>query len=319
MRCGTNFILLEIDIISLARIIQMRNYKKLLPVLICTITLIVLPGCLNHKFYQPNQTLYETPDRYNLAYEDVFFKSKDGPKLHGWFIPAKGDAVGTVIHFHGNYGNLTYYLKQIYWFPSKHFNVFTFDYRGYGQSKGTPSRSGIYEDSVAAIEYILSKPGIDHINVFVFGQSLGGANAIAAIAQNDFSQIRAIAIEGAFYSYRTEAQDMMTATAREKIGNVPLLTLPIWPISFFLVTNSYSPVNFIDQVSPIPVLLIHCLQDSIVSSRHSERLYEKAKEPKNLWIIRGCNHLEVFTEKHSEYGYREKLMRFFDNFRQPMK
>ena len=297
----------------------MRNYKKLLPVLICIITLIVLPGCLNHKFYQPNQTLYETPDRYNLAYGEVFFKSKDGTKLHGWFIPAKGDAVGTVIHFHGNYGNLTYYLKQIYWFPSKHFNVFTFDYRGYGRSEGTPSRSGIYEDSVAAIEYIMSKPGIDPNNVFVFGQSLGGVNAIVALAKNDFSQIRAIVIEGAFYSYRTEAQDMMTATAREKIGNVPLLTLPLWPVAFLSVTNSYSAGEFIDQVSPIPVLLIHCTRDSIVSSRHSERLYKKAKEPKNLWIIRGCNHLEVFTEKKSEYEYRERLMRFFENFRQPMK
>jgi fermentation-respiration switch protein FrsA (DUF1100 family) len=255
------------------------------------------------------------PHRYNLAYEDVFFQSKDGTKLHGWFIPAKGEAVGTVIHFHGNYGNLTYYLRQIYWLPSKHYNVFTFDYRGYGRSEGTPSRSGIYKDSVAAIEYITSKRADNFGNVFAFAQSLGGANALAAIAKNDFPEMRAIAIEAAFFSYRAEAQDMMTATAREKVGNVPLLTLPIGPVAFLSVTNSYSAGEFIDQVAPIPVLLIHCLEDSIVSSRHSEQLYNKAKEPKNLWIVGGCGHLEVFTEKKSEYNYRQIITHFFNRHR----
>jgi len=162
--------------------------------IICTITLLLLSGCFNSSFYKPNQTLYETPDQYNLRYEEVFFKSKDGTMLYGWFVPAVGDAVGTVIHFNGNFGNLTYYFKQIYWLPLQKFNVFTFDYRGYGQSGGIPSRRGIYKDSVAAIEYIMSKPDIDHGNVFVFGQSLGGVNAIVAIAKNDFPEIRAIAI-----------------------------------------------------------------------------------------------------------------------------
>jgi fermentation-respiration switch protein FrsA (DUF1100 family) len=161
----------------------------------------------------------------------------------------------------------------------------------------------------------LKKPGVDHDNVFVFGQSLGGANAIVAVAKKNFPQIRAIVVEGTFYSYRTQARDMMMATTREKIGNVPCLSLQIWPISFLTVTNSYSPGEYIDRVSPIPVLLIHCLQDSIVSYRHSERLYEAAKEPKQLWLIDGCSHVEVFTEIQSDSGYRQKLVHFFMDYR----
>ena len=289
--------------------------RNIFLVFICAMTLTLLSGCFNSSFYKPNKTLYETPDQYSLRYEEVFFKSKDGTMLYGWFVPAIGDAVGTVIHFHGNFANLTYYFKQIYWLPSQNFNVFTFDYRGYGRSEGIPSRSGIYEDSVAAIEYIMSKPGIDHSNVFVFGQSLGGANAIVAMAKNDFSKIRAIAVEGAFYSYRKEAQDKMISSVRNKIGNVPCLSTQIWLISFLSVTNSHSPGEFIDQVSPIPVLLIHCTQDSIVSYHHSERLYEKANEPKYVWIIKGCKHLQIFTEKQFKYGYRQRLVQFFNNNR----
>jgi fermentation-respiration switch protein FrsA (DUF1100 family) len=310
---------LKIHIVSLTRIDRQRNVENVLLILICAIILLLITGCLNNRFYQPNQTLYKTPDQYNLHYEEVFFKSKDGTKLHGWFIPAVGDAVGTVIHFHGNFGNLTYYFNQICWLPLNNFNVFTFDYRGYGQSEGTPSRRGVYEDSVSAIEYIISNPTITSNNVYIFGQSLGGVNAIVAIAKNDFPEIRAIAIEGAFYSYRAEARDMMGSTVQKKIGNIPGLSLQIWLISFFLVTNSYSPDEFIDQVSPIPILLIHCTQDSLVSYHHSEWLYEKAKEPKYLWIISGCSHLQVFTDKQTEYRYRQRLVQFFNDHRQNMK
>ena len=306
---------MKIQIIFLTRTVRTINSKNILLFFICVMTLPLLSGCFNGSFYQPNQILYETPDQYNIRYEEVFFKSKDGTMLYGWFIPAIGDAVGTVIHFHGNFANLTYYFKQICWLTSQNFNVFTFDYRGYGWSEGIPSRLGIYEDSVAAIEYIMSKPDIDHDNVFVFGQSIGGANASLAIAKNDFSKIRAIAVEGAFYSYREEAQDKMISTVQEKIGNIPCLPLQIRLISFLSVTNSHSPGEFIDQVSPIPVLLIHCTQDSIVSYHHSEWLYEKANEPKYIWIIEGCKHLQIFTDKQFECRYRQRLVRFFNKYR----
>jgi len=306
---------LKIQIIFLTRTVRTINSKNILLFFICVMALPLLSGCFNSSFYQPNQILYETPEQYSLRYEEVFFKSKDGTTLYGWFIPAVGDAVGTVIHFHGNFANLTYYFKQVCWFTSQNFNVFTFDYRGYGWSKGIPSRLGIYEDSVAAIEYIMSKPDIDHDNVFVFGQSLGGANAIVAIAKNNFPKIRAIAVEGAFYSYREEAQDKMILTVQEKIGNIPYLSLQIRLISFLSVTNSHSPGEFIDQLSPIPVLLIHCTQDSIVSYHHSEWLYEKANEPKYIWIIKGCKHLQVFTDKQFEYRYRQRLVQFFNKYR----
>ncbi len=165
----------------------------------------------------------------------------------------------------------------------------------------------------------MSKPTITPSNVYIFGQSLGGVNAIVAIAKNDFPEIRAIAIEGAFYSYRTEAQDMMGSTVQKKIGKIPCLSLQIWLISFFSVTNFYSPDEYIDQVSPIPILLIHCAQDYLVSHHHSEWLYKKAREPKYLWIISGCNHLQVFTNKKTGYRYRQRLVQFFNDHRQNMK
>jgi len=291
-----------------------NSLRSILSILSATVLLFSV-GCFNHKFYQANHIIYETPDHYNLQYQEVLFSSRDGAKLYGWFIPAIEDAVGTVIYFYGNYGNLTYYFKQICWLPAQGFNLFTFDYRGYGRSGGIPDRLGIYEDCVAAIEYIVSRPDIDNNKIFVFAQSLGGANAITAIANNDFPGICAIAIEGTFYSYKMQAQDAMISSVRKHIGEIPCLAIQIWPFSFLAVSDCYSPGKVIDQISPVPLLLIHCASDSIVPYHHSERLYKQAKEPKQLWTIRECNHLDVFTQKKYGTKYRQKLVDFFKNSR----
>jgi hypothetical protein len=75
----------------------------------------------------------------------------------------------------------------------------------------------------------------------------------------------------------------------------------------------------IHQVSPIPVLLILCLQDSIVSYQHSGRLYEAAKEPKRLWLTDGCSHVAVFTDTQSDSGYGQKLVQFFMDYRKEVR
>ena len=55
-------------------------------------------------------------------------------------------------------------------------------YRGYGQSEGRPSREGLYEDSVAALQYVKGRGDLEQDRLFVLGQSIGGANALAALA-----------------------------------------------------------------------------------------------------------------------------------------
>lgn len=274
------------------------------------ITVFFLSGCLNSRFYEPRQIIYDTPENHGLNYENVSFKSHDGTVLSGWLIKAVGKPVGTIIHFHGNYGNISYYLKQIAWLPAEGFNVFTFDYRGYGKSEGTPERFGVYQDSVAAMEFITSKAGINHDNLLIFAQSLGGTNAISVVGNNNFSGIRAMAVEGTFFSYRTEANDAINLAVKRKIGNIPCLSLQILPVSFLAVSDSYSPRYYIENAAPIPVLFIHCKDDKYVGHHHSKLLYDKAKEPKELWLIKNCEHLDLFTKSKK---YREKLAAYFTN------
>ncbi len=258
-------------------------------------------GCVSNLFYYPDRNVYDSPERYGLKYEDVYFKSKDGTMLHGWFIPASASPIGTIIHFHGNAQNLTAHFGFIAWLPKENFNVFTFDYRGYGSSDGRPDRDGIYEDCKAAIEYVRSRGDVDRMRLLVFGQSLGGANALAVVGGSHFEGIRAVAAESSFFSYRGIVSD--------KLAEIPILSLFKRPLSFLLVGDEYSPGDVINRISPIPVLLIHGTSDRIVPCRHSLLLFDRAREPKQLWTIEGAAHTEAFTRFGARY--QTKLVSFF--------
>lgn len=259
-------------------------------------------GCVGHMFYQPDRTIYDSPDRHGLKYEQVTFQSKDGTRLSGWFIPAVGKPKGTVIHFHGNAQNMTAHFGFVSWLPVQGFNLFVFDYRGYGKSAGSPERRGLYEDSLAALDYIAARPGIDHNRLLVLGQSLGGANAIAAVGSSPAGGIRAVAIESAFASYQ--------GIVRDKIAAIPLLSVFRSPLSRLLIGNDFSPDTVIANIAPTPLLIIHGTSDTVVPYSHGKRLFELAREPKQFWTIEGADHTEAFADPGSEYCQR--LVKFFD-------
>jgi fermentation-respiration switch protein FrsA (DUF1100 family) len=244
---------------------------------------------LDSLFYHPDPQIYATPKQDGYTYEDVQFSSADGTKLSGWFIPAKGKALGTVIHFHGNAQNMSAHYSFVSWLPATGFNLFVFDYRGYGKSESKPSRKGVYEDSIAAIEYIKSRTDLDQHKLILFGQSIGGANALAVLGANHFGGIVGIATDSAFSSYKSVAME-----------HAGLLK----PLAYCLIGNQLSPKNNISQISPIPLLIIHGTKDRVASYKHAQKLFNKAKEPKELWTIEGGGHTAALGPFRREYAPR---------------
>ena len=104
--------------------------------------------------YFPDRTLYGTPRDVGLAYEDAWMTASDGVRIHGWFVPASGEARGVLLHCHGNAGNISGRLDQIRLLHGLGLSVLIFDYRGFGQSEGTPTEEGTYLDAEAAWTYL---------------------------------------------------------------------------------------------------------------------------------------------------------------------
>lgn len=92
--------------------------------------------------------------------------------------------VPTVLYLHGNAGNIGGRLRLLHeLFTYARVNILALDYRGYGQSEGEPSESGLEDDAWRALMYLQSREDLDPSRVFVFGRSLGGAVAVALAAR----------------------------------------------------------------------------------------------------------------------------------------
>lgn len=265
------------------------------------VLLMLSSGCVDRFLYYPDRRMYQTPHQHGLRFEEINFTSRDDTPLTGWFVPATRKAIGTVIHFHGNAQNMTAHFSFVDWLPYEGFNVFTFDYRGYGRSGGTPQRQGIHDDCVSAITYVQGRPDVDPNLLVILGQSLGGANALAVLAEKHFNGVRAVAIDSSFYSYRS--------IVRDKIGEMPIIWIAKWPLSFLLISNRHSPGTVVQNISPTPLLLVHGTSDHVIPYHHAQDLFEKAREPKQLWTVEGGDHTTAFTL----YGasYRKRLVQFF--------
>ena len=236
-------------------------------------------------FYMPLKDIPYTPERYGYQFENVNFTSKDGTKLHGWFIPSKlgtQKAKATIVYSHGTYGSLAYHFGFVDWLIDAGYNVWMFDYRGYGKSEGKTSKRGIIEDTVAALKYIKTRKDIAQDKLISFGHSLGGAKSIAALAEYAPKGLKGVVVMGSFASYRDMAS---------KIGG---------NIGKHLVSDTYNPEKLVKKLPNVPLLVIHGQQDRIVPFSHGKRIFENANKPKSILDPeRGDHNNILFQNKNA--------------------
>jgi hypothetical protein len=271
----------------------------------------ILSGC-SSLAYQPTRTIYADPSRAHVKFESLDFESKDGTRLHGWFFPAssewKGPAKGTIIQFHGNAENMTSHFASLFWIIDAGYNFFTFDYRGYGGSDGSPDQRGVNDDAFAAVQFVskkIARTGSKK-DIVLYGQSLGGAVLMRAyrdIRANEalHDRVRALVIESSFYSYKAIGRSLLART---------WFTFLFQPLAYVLVSDSYSPEDDIANISPTPLLVIHGTDDPVIPYSFGQKVFEKAKEPKTFWTIEHGRHIDAMRREQGIY--RDKLISFLD-------
>jgi fermentation-respiration switch protein FrsA (DUF1100 family) len=253
-----------------------------------------LSGCAPSSFfYYPNRVLYTDPHSQGIDYKMLEIESLNGKTLSAVLFETNGPAKGTVVHFHGNFANVSNHLTQSMYLMNHGFDVLVFDYQGYGGSKGKPSPKNTVEDGQAVVRYARDHLRDPHGGVFILGQSLGGAVGIVVMAKETY--VRAGVFEAPFSSYRS--------IARHAIAKAWILW-PLYPIYPFMVGTRYDPIKYVGKISPRPILFIHGDHDEIVPLTMSKRLFSLAGEPKHLWVVSGANHLGIRRQEGSEYENR---------------
>ena len=228
--------------------------------------------------FYPMPVLESTPAQWGLEYEDVALQTADGVRLHGWYVPAAG-AERVLLFFHGNAGNISHRRDSLAIFHRLGLNVLMIDYRGYGQSEGSPSEAGFYQDASAAWAYLLEEKGFAADQVVIFGRSLGGAVA-AELASR--VPARGLILESTLSTARDFAHSAFPVLSR-----------------LIVMRYDFNSVAKLAQVH-CPVLVLHSPDDEVMPFHLGERVFEAAPEPKLFARLRG-DHNSGFYQSQPEY------------------
>lgn len=213
----------------------------------------------------PGRALTASPGDIGLGFENVSLTTPDNETLHGWYVPA-ADSAGVVLFFHGNAGNISHRLDSIEIFHLLGLDVLIIDYRGYGESSGSPGERGTYTDAQTAWDYLVVERGIAPGRIVVFGRSLGGAVASWLAARTTPA---AVILESCF----TSAPDMAARL------------YPFLPVR--LITHIKYPVkDYVTRISS-PLLMVHSRQDELIPFDMGESVFAAAPEPKEMLAISG--------------------------------
>ncbi|MFH1918953.1 MAG: alpha/beta hydrolase [Planctomycetota bacterium] len=221
-----------------------------------------------------------------LSFEDAWFQSPDGLKLHGWFAECR-EPRAVVLFCHGNAGNVTHRAETLHALHDlAGASVLIFDYRGYGRSEGRPDEPGILADARAARAWLAQRAGVAEREIVLMGRSVGGAVAVDLAASDG---ARALVLESTFTS----------------MPDVAAHHYPWLPVRWLLRTRFDSSAKIANYRGPL--LESHGDADTIIPYRLGRRLFDAANQPKQFITIPSGDHNDP-----QDGEYYQALIAFLD-------
>ncbi|HIE64651.1 MAG: alpha/beta hydrolase [Nitrospira sp.] len=267
--------ILEIPVVSILRSKDLKRFHQVLVALFLFFLNVLGSGCSMEKgfIFFPDKNIVQTPADVALVFEDIYFQTKDGVRINGWFVPDTESRI-TLLWFHGNAGNLSHRVDPLRLFHHElKINIFMVDFREYGRSEGLVSEEGTRQDALSSYDYLLTRSDIDPAKIIVFGQSLGAAVAVELATNRD---LQGIILEAPFTSIREMARAIS----------------PWLPFGRFLSTK-YDSLSKIKQIRA-PLLVMHGDRDEVIPFSQGRKLYEAGNEPKTFYPIPGAGHNNTY-------------------------
>jgi pimeloyl-ACP methyl ester carboxylesterase len=237
-------------------------------------------------FFFPSPTMFHSPAEADLAYEDIWIDSADGTRLHAWWLPAQGQQRGVIYFLHGNAENISTHIGSVYWLPAAGYSVLLMDYRGYGQSAGTPELPAVLQDIEAGMQWVFAKHA--SARVFMLAQSLGAAMSSYVLATHTEwqQQLTGVIFDAGFADYADMAQDVASRSW--------ITWLLQWPARL-TVENRFATADAASQITQPPLLYFHSRDDQVVPYRLGETLFAGLGASKCFVTTQGP-HIMTFTQ-----------------------
>lgn len=234
--------------------------------------------------------------------EAVTFASRDGITLNGWFAEGRTHPEITIVVLPGQGSNTCYALPEAKLLAEAGYSTLVFEHRACTNAM-LPATTGVLEarDLRGAVDYLASRPGVEHVGVLGFSE--GGTASILAAAED--ARIEAVVAVG---SYATLEDHLLEPEVNPGLYDRILRQVTLWFVEHEGVPlDEARPVDVVGKIGPRPLLLIHAGCDELDGMRLIEAAAPASSE---LWVAAEAGHGGL--AQFDPVAYTERITRFFD-------
>jgi pimeloyl-ACP methyl ester carboxylesterase len=215
----------------------------------------------------------------------------DGVPIDAAHLP--GDSGLAIVLAHGFTQN---WQRPPVWKVATRLNRFggvvTFDFRGHGRSGGV-STLGDKEinDVDVAVGYARE---LGYQRIATVGFSMGGSIVLRHAALiGGVDAVVAVSSPGQWYFRGTRPMRLVHFAVEHRAGRLLART----GMNTRIGNSKWDPeplppADAAARIAPVPLLIVHGDKDKYFPVDHAQRLYDSAREPRELWIIPGFEHAE---------------------------
>ncbi|MEQ9407312.1 MAG: alpha/beta hydrolase [Fuerstiella sp.] len=217
---------------------------------------------------------------------DTSLVTADGQNIKGWLVNATGRSAGhvgrapLVLYFPGNSLNRYERVHDLQEVASHGFDVLVFDYRGFGDSTGTPTESALTADARLVWQYATDTLKYEPQRIVVFGESLGGAVALSMWSRTN--------------PHPPQPAAMILSSTFASMSKTVAWHYPLFPFQF-LLADRWPSIERIGRVQA-PVVVFHGTQDDMVPVAHARALAQASAQARFIEVS-GAGHNDIPTNQ----------------------
>jgi alpha-beta hydrolase superfamily lysophospholipase len=185
-----------------------------------------------------------------------------------------------------------------------------FDHRAHGQSDGRKTSFGFYEsrDVAASLEIVRrSWPGQP---IATLGISKGAA-ALCYCGQQ-LAACDAVILESMYYDISRAFFNRLGTGYPSWFLRLSAELVGMTERRLGLRLAQLAPIEHIGALAPAPVLLLTGLEDDYARPDEVQRLYESCRGPREIWLVPGASHSDVYQT--GGQPYRQRILSFLDHW-----
>lgn len=248
------------------------------------------------------QSIGEPPA--SLGARSVAFSSSSGSSVHAWLVPGVSRR-GAIVLAHSVRSNRLEMLGRAAFLRDAGYALLLFDAQAHGESPGQRITFGYLEslDARAAVSFARSAWPLERVGYL--GVSQGGAAALLGVEP---LAVDALIVEAVYPTLREAIVNRVEIRLGALASFVaPLLLLQVGP-RLGVDLDEIAPIDGIRRIRT-PLLLIAGAADRHTTQHDSDRLFDAAPAPKEIWVLPDAAH-QNFHQK-SPVEYERRVLEFF--------